>query len=106
VSNKKLEQQAEFLRNITRLVEFAHANKFELVLDLAHLDTGCKYGRGVYSAGLALAFKLFGVAPDGQWGYFGLDKDHALMSKFWLSLDTRCKYDDRVYSMPWTTVDN
>ena len=106
MSNKKLEQQAEFLRNITRLLEFAHANKFELVLDLAHLDTGCEFGRSVHSDGLALSFKLFGLAPDGHWDYFGLKEDHAMLGKFWKSLDTRCVWEGRTYSMPWTAVDN
>ena len=105
MANKNLEQQAEFLRNITRLLEFAHVNKFELVLDLAHLDEGCKYGRSVHSDGLALAFKLFGIAPDGHWGYFGLEQDHALLGAYWKSLDTRCVWEGRIYSMPWTAPD-
>ena len=101
MSNKKLEQKVEFLKNTTRLLEFAHGNEYELVLDLAHLDTGCEFGRAVYSDGLALAFKLFRRTPDGRLDYFNLATDHALLGKFWKSLDTRCEWDDRIYSMPW-----
>ena len=101
--NKLLEQQAEFLKNITRLVEFSDGNDYALILDVAHLDAGCQFGRGVYFDGLSLAFKLFRRTSNNL-DYFHLESDHAMLQKYWLSLDTRCKYADRIYSMPWDNI--
>jgi hypothetical protein len=102
--NIKLEQQVTFFENLCRLREFASVNGFCLIFDIPHLDVGCEYGRAMYSDSLSVAFKLFGRTPAGELSYFGLKEDHALLSKYWLSLDTRCKYEDRIYSMPWKGV--
>ena len=105
MSNKKLEQQVAFAKHLTRLLEFANANGFYLVYDIPHLDTGCEYGRALYSDSLSMAFKLFHRTPSGRLDYMNLVEDHALLGKFWKSLDTRCKYEDRTYSMPYTAPD-
>ena len=104
-SNRKLEQQVEFLKNITRLLEFADGNDYALVLDITHLDVKCKYGRSVHNNGLSLAFKVFGRTAGKRLDYLHLESNHKILSKYWLSLDTRCAYEDRVYSMPWTAPD-
>ena len=105
MSNRKLDQQVEFLKNITRLLEFADGNDYALVLDITHLDIECKYGRSVHNNGLSLAFKVFGRTPGKRLDYLHLESDHTILSKYWLSLDTRCQYKDRIYSMPFTTPD-
>ena len=104
-SNRKLEQQSDFAKNITRLVEFANANGFCLIYDIPHMDTGCEYGRALYSDSLSISFKLFRRTPGGRLDYMNLVEDHALLKKFWKSLDTRCTYENRTYSMPFTSPD-
>ena len=103
-ANKKLEQQVEFLHNIARLLEFSDGNEYALVYDPAKLDIGCEYGRAMYSSGLAMAFKMFRRTPSGRLDYFGLEKDHNLLASYWKSLDTRCEWEDRIYSMPWRSL--
>ena len=105
MSNSKLELQVTFFENLCRLREFAHVNGFCLVFDIARLNIGCKYGRALYSDSTAMGIKLFGRTPAGGLSYFGLKEDHALMAKYWLSLDTRCRYENKIYSMPFYSTE-
>ena len=101
--NNRLDQQVEFLHNIGKLLRFAQSSGYGLVLDNAHLDAKCEHGhhKPQMNDGLMLAFKLFRHTPDGRLDYFNLESDHNLLGTFWKSLDTRCEWIDRRYSMPW-----
>ena len=103
MTNRKLEQQVEFLKNIVRLLEFANDSDYSLVLSNDHLDAKCEHGhhKPMYSDGLALAFKMFRRTPSGHLDYFSLDSDFSLLGKYWKSLDTRCEWNGHIFSMPW-----
>jgi len=103
--NTKLEQQDKFFDNLCKLRVYARAHGLSAILDLPHLDLGCQYGRAVYNDSLSMGIKLYRIPVDGDLSHFGLEEDHGVTAAYWKTFKD-CVYENRVYSMPFTAVDN
>ena len=80
------EQQSEFVRMAVRLIEYAHAQGYELTFGDAFRDTRCPYGAKdtMHLKRLAIDLNLF---KDGR--YLDETEDHLPLGEYWESIGGR-----------------